>query len=254
MKATKQSITIKSAQVTALAIFGLACSQANAALVRIGPGSFTPQASVITFSEPGYPTGTTNPVYTLSTASLGTVTVSFAGFFAGQTVTGGSVNTLATTVPSNPLSLDTSAYPAFITDDGANPTSPVLSGSPRFNGPIAVLFSTPVAAVGLDGGYFDAIGGTSIEAFGPDGASLGIVTNTALGIEFFGLAASGGGNVIQGISFYITGPEPAGFAIDNLTFGSARETTTIVPETGNVAAVALLIGSGLVLRKRRTRA
>jgi hypothetical protein len=186
----------------------------------------------------------------VATASLGTVTVSFGGYFAGQAVSAGFPVSLSDTTPTGPLSLDLSSSPSFISGDGANPTSPVLSGTPQFNGPIAVLFSTPVAAVGLDGGFFDAIGGTSIEAFGPDGSSLGLVHNTATGIEFFGLADSGGGNVIQGISFYITGNEPAGFGIDNLTFGSKQE-TTIVPETGNVAAVALLIGSGLVLRKRR---
>jgi hypothetical protein len=87
----------------------------------------------------------------------------------------------------------------------------------------------PVAGVGLDGGFFDAIGGTSIEAFDASGASLGIVTNTQLGIEFFGLADSGGANVIKGISFYITGNEPAGFAIDNLTFG-ARDVIIDIPD------------------------
>ena len=36
-------------------------------------------------------------------------------------------------------------------------------------------------------------------------------------------AARSGGNVIAGISFFITGAEPSGFTIDNLTFGSAAE-------------------------------
>lgn len=251
MKSANHKSTKKFVQAASVAIFGLACSHANAALIRIGPGDFTPQASVITFSEQAL--GTVNPTYLVSTVSLGSVTVSFAGFFAGQTVTAGNPATLSDTTPTGPLALDTSSNPAFITDDGANPTSPVLSGTPIFNGPIAVLFSTPVAAVGLDGGFFNALGATSIEAFGTDGASLGIVSNTVEGIEFFGLADSSGANAIQGISFYITGDEPAGFAIDNLTFGSARE-INVIPETGNMTAVGLLVASALVIRKRRNRA
>ncbi len=222
---------------------GLATS-GHAQLVRIAAGDFTPQASVITFNN----TGETNPVYDVATATLGTVTVSFGSNFAGQTVSAGFPASL-TGSPTGPLTLLNDAT-VFVTPDGANPTSPVLSGTPRFNGPISVFFSVPVAAVGLDGGYFDAVKSTSIEAFSADGASLGIVTNTKTGIEFFGLADASGKNVISGISFYITGPEPAGFGIDNLTFGSARELTkpppgmTPIPEPSTYAAFASV---GLIL-------
>ena len=132
----------------------------QAAIVRIGPGGFTPQASTITFSE--QPIGTSNPTYLVNTATLGTVGVDFAGTFVGQVEAPGG--TLTTTTPTAPLTLDLTSGAAFITTDGANPTSPVLSGTPRFDGSIAVWFSTPVAAVGLDGGFFDGLNSTSIEA------------------------------------------------------------------------------------------
>ncbi len=236
-------------------------TSAHAQLIRIASGDFTPEASVITFSEVAF--GTVNPQFTVATATLGSVDVSFASHFNGQSRSGGAVVTL-TGSPTGPLSLNLGSGSVFITNDGANPTSPVLSGSPTFNGPISVFFSKPVAAVGLDGGYFNAIGGTSIEAFSASGASLGIVQNEALGIEFFGLADASGDSVISGISFYITGPEPAGFAIDNLTFGSAEEVTlpggggggfTPVPEPSTYAAFA---AAGLIFavagRRLRSRA
>ncbi len=231
-------------------------TSAHAQLVRISAGDFTPEASVITFDGGNM----FNPTYDVVTATLGTVTVSFGSNFAGQSLIGGFPATLSGN-PSGPLTLLNDAN-VFITNDGSNPSSPVLSGSPTFNGPISVLFSKPVAAVGLDGGYFDAIGGTSIEAFGANGASLGIVKNAQLGIEFFGLADASGDNVIAGISFYITGDEPAGFAIDNLTFGSAGELTnppdnggmTPIPEPSTYAAFASLGLILLAVRRMRRQA
>jgi hypothetical protein len=117
-----------------------------------------------------------------------------------------------------------------------------LSGTPQFNGPISVLFSTPVAGVGLKGGFFDAIGATSITAFDANGGVLGSIVNSALGFEFYGLADASGNNVISGISFYITGNEPAGFEIDNLTFGAKEAINPQVPEPGTM----LLLASGAV--------
>ena len=227
---------------------------AHAQLMRIGAGSFTAAASTITFSE--HAAGTLNPAYSLATASLGTVDVSFGSHFVGQTRIGSFPVTLSG-APEGPLQLDLGGGNAFITQDRANPGSPVLTGAPTFNGPISVLFSTPVAAVALDGGVFNAIGGTSIEAFDDDGTSLGIVRNDSLGIEFFGLAAATGKNVISGISFYITGAELAGFAIDNLTFGSAAELTrpagediTPAPEPSTYAAAAgLMLGLATLVRR-----
>jgi hypothetical protein len=236
------------------AAFFAAVSFSRAQIVPVNLGDFTPQASVITFSEAGHPVGQTNPVYNLATASLGNVTVSFGQSFVGQTVAGSDVRTITGT-PTGPLTLN--AVGTEIVTDGANPTSPVLSGSPIFNGPISMLFSTGVAFVGLNGGYFDAIGGTSIQAFDANGVSLGSVTNSKLGIEFLGLSMVSGANVIRGLSFYITGSEPDGFAIDNVTFGSARELVrppTPVPEPSTYGLIGAAVLVGATLYRRRLQA
>lgn len=235
-------MNIKSFAVAAIgASTIIASGAANAALVNLGPGSFTAAASVITFSE--QPFGTVDPVY-----SVGGNTISFGTNFVGQSVTAGSPRTLTGSPTGGSLSLVQDGGTRIV-GDGSNPTSPVLSGSPTFNGPISFLFSTPVAAVGLDGGYFNAIGGTTIEAFDVNGASLGSIVNSALGIEFYGLFDTSGSN-IAGVSFYITGNEPAGFAIDNLTFGNAN-VVRHVPEPASLALVGLGIG-GLIARRRKS--
>lgn len=231
---------------------------AEASLVDLGEGSFSPLAETITFDE----LGVVNPVYEFTDMTdltpTGHLTVSFGGYFLGQSNVGSSTgpDTLIDTTPVGPLSLDPDAPATFITDDTASGDSPVLSGSPRFNGPIAVLFSAPVAGVGLSGGYFDAIGGTTIEAYDVFGNSLGSITNSSLGQEFYGLADDSGKNMIAGISFYITGEEPAGFAIDNLTFGSGEMVVYPDDDPVPLPPTIILFGSGcaglliLVRRKR----
>ncbi|MEZ4526597.1 MAG: PEP-CTERM sorting domain-containing protein [Desulfobacterales bacterium] len=229
-----------------IAVFAFGTSNSSATLIDLGPSSFNPLASVITFDE--FADGTVNPsidFYDLE--GLGDITVSFGGHFIGQQAVGSYPVTLTGT-PDGALALDPNAPETFVTDDGATgATSPILSGSPRFNGPISILFSQPVAAVGLKGGYFNATGGTSIEAYAEDGTVLGSITNTVTGFEFYGLADDSGENVIKGLSFYITGDEPAGFEIDDLTFGAAEVLvdppgTEPVPEPATI----LLLGSGLL--------
>jgi len=230
----------------------LMAGQAGAALVNLGPGSFTPLAPVITFDEAGHPLGQVNPVYSfVGLPDLGNVTVSFGANFLGQTRVGGGVVTLNPHDPSGPLTLDPTGT-ASITTDGASSTNPILSGVPTFNGPISILFSTPVAGVGLTGGFFNAIGGTSIEAYDAAGNILGSITNSQLGFEFYGLADSTGANVISGVSFFITGNEPAGFEIDNVTFGAAGAIVNQVPEPLTIGTCLLGMASvaGYIRRRR----
>jgi hypothetical protein len=108
----------------------------------------------------------------------------------------------------------------FITSDGANPTSPVLSGSPLFRGAIEGIFVDPkdgktpiiVQAVSMDAGYFDEMASTRIEWFDPKGNKLGQFTNSKYGIENFVLNT---GNIASW-RIEITKTEPAGYAIDNV--------------------------------------
>jgi len=109
----------------------------------------------------------------------------------------------------------------FITNDGANPTSPVLSGSPLFMGSIAGGFvvpgSTTPATVGsfsLDAGFFDAVGSTELKWFDASGTLIGSQVNTGLGIETFTVTAPG----IASWSIGLIASDPLGFAIDNVCF------------------------------------
>lgn len=213
---------------------------AQAAVIRIDASAFTPQAGLITFSE--LPVGTTNPVYlpTDYGGNPGAPEVRFGGYFSGQSLGNANACPAGATVtgcvvgnPNSQLSLDAGAPQTAIVQDSSNPTSPVLSGSPRFNGPIAILFDVDLAAVGLEGGYFDAIGGVAITAYARDGSLLGSVANESGGIEFLGLATTDGSAQIAGLLFSLVGSEPSGFGIDNLRFGIGGQVVlppTDVPE------------------------
>jgi len=247
------------AALAACTVFFVASQDANAGIIRISEGSFIAGSGLITFSEFGL--GTFNPTYAPGAygGGAGSPTVTFDGYFTGQSMGGGVCGGLASGcvigTPTGSLSLDAASPNTFITGDGANPTSPVLSGTPTFNGPVSMLFSTDLAGVGLDGGYFDAIGGTAITAFARDGTVLGSVTNTGTGIEFLGLVTDNGANLIAGLQFSLVGSEPAGFAIDNLRFGTTEQVVvTPVPEPETYAL--LLAGLGLLgfaARRRRLK-
>jgi hypothetical protein len=110
----------------------------------------------------------------------------------------------------------------FITTDGANPTSPVLSGTPRFFGRISGNFVDPndptkpvvVQSFRMDGGYFDSIGSVRIEWFDKNGVKLGQRANSKLAIENFEIRDAGG---IASWSIGIFADEPAGYGIDNFS-------------------------------------
>ena len=212
-------------------------------IVRVGAANFAAGSGRITFSE--FPVGTQNPTY--PPASYGGTaadpTVTFRGFFAGQALgvvatcpPGAAITGCVVGTPSNPLTLALTSPNTSIVNDGANPTSPVLSGSPTFNGPIGILFDRDLAAVGLDGGFFDSVGSTAITAFRRDGTVIGSVTNTTTGIEFLGLATASGSETIAGFLFSLVGAEAAGFAIDNVRFARAGQ---VIPPGGAAPVVAV---------------
>ena len=203
---------------------------AEAAVIRIDDSAFTTEAGLITFSE--FSLGTENPTYNPADYGGGadSPAVSFGGFFERQALGGAATCPVGAAItgcvigsPENPLAIDPNSPVTFITSDSANPTSPVLSGTPIFNGAISILFDKDVSGVGLEGGFFDAFGGTAITAFARDGSFIGSVSNELTGIEFLGLVTEDRSETIAGLQFSLIGEEPAGFAIDNLRFGMADE-------------------------------
>jgi hypothetical protein len=259
-------IKIFSRLITTSTVFGIASlgmiSTANAAILKIDESAFNAQSGLITFSEKA--SGTNNPVYTASEygGGIGAPTVSFGGTFTGQTVgqspipAGAIASGVVNGTPTGSLSLLSGSPNTFITSDSANPTSPVLSGTPRFNGPISILFNTDQAGVGLTGGFFDNIGSTAITAFARDGSTLGSVVNTTSGIEFLGLVTGDGSNQIAGLQFSLVGNENNGFAIDNVRFGNAEQVvvpgtpTTAVPEPFTIVGTLMSGAAALRMRKR----
>jgi len=109
----------------------------------------------------------------------------------------------------------------FISNDDSNPTSPVLSGTPRFTGAIEGYFVDPsdqtrrtiVSSFQVDAGYFDATGSTRLVWFDPSGQKIGELVNSKLGLETFEVS----GGSIASWRFEITQPEANGFAIDNFS-------------------------------------
>lgn len=232
---------------------------ANAAIMIVSEPEFNSNAlsGVITFSE--FPLATINPIYTPEVygGGSGTPTVSFGGVFNGQTVgtppipPGATPSGVVNGTPIGPLSLDPNSPATFIASDSGNPTSPVLSGSPLFNGPISILFDMDVAGIeiGLNAGFFDSIGGTQVTAFARNGAILGSLQNLQTGIEFFGLMTDNQANEIAGLQFSFVGPEPSGFAIDNLRFARTKS----VPEPGTTLGVLAFgaFGAGSLLKRKQ---
>lgn len=240
----------------------IAAVSASAAVIRVPESSFIAGSGLITFSE--FPINTVNPTYTpaMYGGGAGSPTVTFEGFFRGQSLgtaatcpAGAAVTGCVLGNPTGPLTLDPAAPDTFITTDTSFPTSPTLTGSPQFNGPISMVFSVDVAGVGLQGGFFNAIGGTAIRAYDRNGVLLGAVTNQSMGIEFLGLVTDTGAAQIAGLQFSLVGGEPGGFNIDNLRFGGPGQvvvppTPGAIPEPGTVS---LLLAGGLLgglLRRR----
>lgn len=117
----------------------------------------------------------------------------------------------------------------FTTTDGANPTSPVLSGSPRFQGDIPAKFVTASGAprtvdhFSVDVGYIDNPGEVAIDIFSSLGGVIRTQPITGSGIVTVDVNEPGMG----GFRVHTVGNEAAGWAIDNVTFSSS----TALPET-----------------------
>jgi hypothetical protein len=131
------------------------------------------------------------------------------------------VGTLVTTQYASSDGVVFSGVPGpFIADDGANPTSPVLSPGAGFLGTLDMEFVSPadgttpasVSSVEFDLGYMDTLGGATISTFDINGNLLASFATNQLGIEHVSL--SGAIHKIE----VVTTSDPAGAAIDNLGF------------------------------------
>jgi hypothetical protein len=110
--------------------------------------------------------------------------------------------------------------------------------------------------VGLIGGFFDAIGGTAISAYDSNGNLLGSVANDQLGLEFLGLVTSDNSALISGLLFSLVGPEPAGFAVDDIRFGVGNQVINPVPLPAALPLMGSVFCAGGFLaawRKRRSK-
>lgn len=218
-------------------------------VIRIDRNGFKPNAGRITFSE--FPVGSKNPTYSPSNygGDATGITVTFGGLFTGQRMGdanvcpgGGALSGCVAGVPGSPLTLDPSSPVTQIATDRSAPDSPVLSGLPLFNGPVSILFDRDLAGVGLQGGYFNALKSTAIRAFDRSGRQIGGVVNLALGIEYMALVTEDGSESIAGLQFSLVGPEPAGFAIDNLSFARRSELQRPVTKPDNGGGAGALGG------------
>jgi lysophospholipase L1-like esterase len=118
----------------------------------------------------------------------------------------------------------------FITTDGANPSSPVLSGTPLFQGAIRGTFVSPSGAPAtadaftLDVGYIDTPGAVTVTAYDAGGAVLQAVPITDTGIVTVPVTQPG--SAAFGVAS--DGAESAGFAIDNVSVELAATTVDYV--------------------------
>lgn len=206
--------------------------RAQETLVRIHKEHFLSTSGRITFSE--MTIGTINPVYAPHRygGAPGNPTVYFGGYFKGQKIAGtgecglgAALTGCVSGLPISPLKIDNMAPTVEIVEDDTVPLefSILLSGSPNGSGPIAIWFDKDVAAVGLYGVGFDAVSGTAITVYNRGGVKLGSIINQKLDAEFLGLVTKDGSSQIAGLLFHLVGPEPSGFGVDDIQFGTLSQ-------------------------------
>ena len=218
----------------------------RAQVVDLSPAGFMPAATIDLSTVP---LGTNDPVFDLSAGGYGTVAISFGSYFTGQSLTNISAGlpiTLATSTPSAPLTVASDpTNVAFTTTDDAlpDPTTLVISGTPDFNGPIAIELSTPVQDFGLTAGYLNVPDAVAITAYNSAGASLGTVQSSAIGFQTFALSDPLGAQ-IAGLSIYPVSAVPGGFEIHDLSFGPA------VPEPPALPVLLAALAGLFAVRRR----
>lgn len=155
------------------------------------------------------------------TVSNGTANVSMAPLTFDEYDQWGEA-TISNQYAARGVVFDNVPYP-MLSEDGANPTTPVLSGSPRFTGPIQFRFvrnGAPAVTnrVSFDVGYLNVVGSIRISWYAVDGRLLGSRNTTAIGIQHILLDQAGIHRVR--VEDQVGDGEPAGFAIDNLGTGT----------------------------------
>ncbi|KUJ65795.1 hypothetical protein ACZ90_43645 [Streptomyces albus subsp. albus] len=112
----------------------------------------------------------------------------------------------------------------FTSQDGANPTAPVLSGNPRFHGGIQGTFvkvngkKRTVSRFRVDVGYIDTPGTVAVSAYDLKGRRIAQQVVDRTGVVPVTVQAAG----IASFRVDEVAGEAAGFAIDNLTYAQPR--------------------------------
>lgn len=151
-------------------------------------------------------------------------TLTFSEFAVGTVIT----NQYA---PQGVLFAGVSGAPPEIWNDGAMPGSPVLTPQPPYNGDFLMTFIGGANGVQFDSGYWDNIGSGIIKVYDPSMVLLATLTDTTTGVVHFDLSAYG----IIGSVYFNSIADGAGADIDNLTYNSVPEPSSLV-----------LLGSGLM--------
>ncbi len=116
-------------------------------------------------------------------------------------------------------------FPAFLTSDRSQPTSPVISGSPKFSGPIDFSVVDPNSGassitngVSFEVGYIDNRLSILVTTFDRFGNTLGSFRPNSLGINQVEIPLSG----ISRVRIEATEFEAQGFAVDNLRLNTVE--------------------------------